>query len=147
MQKILVGYDDGSLSQKALETAIELARSTKAEIFIVSALDIPLYISSPDLLPPDNVSITKFFYDNSRLYFGKIQEQAAARVKEAGLNVTTKILEGNPGKSLVWYAEEINADLIAVGSNNRGALDKFFLGSVSSYIIHHAKCMVLVVKE
>jgi len=147
IKRILVGFDDGALSQKALETAIELARSTKAEIYIASALDIPLYISSPDMLPPDNVSITKFFYDNTQMYFEKLQEQAAARVKEEGLAVTTKVLEGNPGKSLIWYAEEIKADLIAMGSNNRGILDRFFLGSVSNYVIHHAKCMVLVAKD
>ncbi|MDD4238205.1 MAG: universal stress protein [Desulfotomaculaceae bacterium] len=147
IQRILVGYDDGALSQKALETTIEMARSTKAEIFIVSALDIPLYISAPDMLPPDNISITKFFYDNTRLYFDKLHEQASARVKAEGLVVTTKVLEGNPGKALIWYAEEIKADLIAIGSNNRGVLDRFFLGSVSSYVIHHAKCMVLVAKN
>ncbi|HBC93388.1 MAG TPA: hypothetical protein DCZ10_10970 [Pelotomaculum sp.] len=147
IQRILVGYDDGALSQKALETAIEMARNNKAEIFIVSVLDIPLYISSPDMLPPDNISITKFFYDNTRLYFEKLQEQAAIRVKEEGLAVTTKVLEGNPGKTLVWYAEEIKADLIAIGSNNRGVLDRLFLGSVSNYVIHHAKCMVLVTKN
>lgn len=146
INKILVGYDDGNLSQKALETAIELAKSTKAEIFIASALDIPLYISSPGMLPPDNIS-TKFFYDNTRLYLEKIQEQATARVKEEGFTLTTKILEGKPGRSLIWYADEIKADLIVIGSNNKGALDKFFLGSVSNYVLQHARCMILVIKN
>lgn len=147
IQRILVGYDDGVLSQKVLETVIEMAGSTKAEIFIVSALDIPLMISSPDVLPPDNISITKFFFDNTLLYFEKLQEQAAAKVKEKGLTVTTKVLEGPPGKSLINYAEEIKADLIAVGSNNKSRLDRFFLGSVSNYVIQHAKCMVLLAKS
>lgn len=147
INKILVGYDDGDLSKKALEAAIEFAKATKAEIFIVSAHDIPIYVSSPVMLPPGDISITKSFYDNTRMYFEKLQEQAAARVKEEGLTVTTKVLEGNPGKSLIWYADEINADLIAIGSNNRGALDKFFIGSVSNYVLQHAKCMILVIKN
>lgn len=147
IQRILVGYDDGVLSQKALDTVIEIAGGAKAKIFIVSALDIPLMVSSPDMLPPDNISISKFFFDNTLLYYEKLQEQAEAKVKEKGLAVTTKVLEGNPGKALIKYAEEIKADLIAVGSNNKGILDRFFLGSVSNYVIQHAKCMVLLAKN
>jgi nucleotide-binding universal stress UspA family protein len=147
IQRILVAYDDGVLSQKALDTAIEVARSTKAEIIIASSLDMPLFISSPGMLPPDNIPINKNFIDNNLLYFEKFHNQAAARVKENGIAVTTKVLEGSPGKSLIRYAEEIQADLIAVGSNNKGVLDRLFLGSVSNYIVHHAKCMVLLVKN
>lgn len=147
IQRILVGYDDGALSQKALEAAIEMAGNTKAEIYIASALDIPLMISAPGMPPLDNVTFNKYLYDNTLLFFENLHEKAAARVKEKGLAVTTKIMEGNPGKSLVEYAEKINADIIAVGSNNKGVLDRFFLGSVSNYVIHHAKGMVLLVKN
>lgn len=146
-KRILVGYDDGVLSQKALDTAIELAEYTKAEIFIVSAVDIPLIISSPGILPSDNISNNKQIFDNTLFYFEELHEQAAARAREKGLTVTTRVLEGNPGKSLVRYAEEINADIIVVGSNNKGVLDRLFLGSVSNYVIHHARCMVLLAKN
>lgn len=147
IQRILVGYDDGTHSQKALDTAIEIARNTKGEIFIVSVLDIPLIITSPDMLPSDNITVTKFYYDSSSQYFKRIQEQAAARVQAHGLAATVKVMEGSPGKTLIKYAEEVKADIIAVGSNNKGVLDRFFLGSVSNYVIQHAKCMVLVAKD
>jgi len=146
-KRILVGYDDGVLSQKALDTAIELAEYTKAEIFIVSAVDIPIIISSPGILPSDNISNNKQIFDNTLLYFEELHEQAAAKAREKGLRVTTRVLEGNPGKSLVRYAEEIDADIIVVGSNNKGVLDRLFLGSVSNYVIHHARCMILLAKN
>ncbi|MGI6491919.1 MAG: universal stress protein [Peptococcaceae bacterium] len=146
LQRILVGYDDEARSKKALEAAIEIARSNQAEIFIVSSLDIPLYVSSPDVFPVDNISISKYFSDNTRRHFEELHQQASAKVKAAGLKVTTKVLDGNPGKALIRYAEEIKADLIAVGSNNKGVLNRFFLGSVSNFVVNHARCMVLVVK-
>jgi len=147
LQKILVGYDDEPRSQKALEIAIEMAKCNQAEIFIVSSLALPLYVSSPDVFSVDNISITKYFSDTARRHFEELHQKASAKVKASGLKVTTKILDGNPGKALIRYAEEINADLIAVGSNNKGVLNRFLLGSVSNFVVHHAKCMVLVVKS
>ncbi len=36
--------------------------------------------------------------------------------------------------------------LLVVGSHNRDVLDRFMLGSVSTHLIHHAPCPVLVIK-
>ena len=42
IKKILVAYDGGSQANKALEAAIEIARTTGAEIFVASAYTIPI---------------------------------------------------------------------------------------------------------
>ena len=60
------------------------------------------------------------------------------------------IVEGdtdNAGKAICARAAESAFDLIVVGSHGRGLIARTFLGSVSSYIVSHAPCPVLVVRS
>lgn len=148
--KIMVAYDDGNQARKALEAAIEIARGTGAEIHIVSAYALPIVYQSTVSLEgiyPDNTAIMKYLQENSRSHLAAILEEASARVRAENIPVQTEILEGSPGRVIVQYAEEQGIDLAAVGSHNRTAVNRFFMGSVSNYILQHVKCLVLVAKN
>jgi len=47
---------------------------------------------------------------------------------------------------IVEAAAEVDADLIIVGSRGMNAVQRWLLGSVSSKVVHHAPCSVLVVR-
>ena len=150
IKKILVAYDDGSQAKKALEAAIEIAQSTGAEIFVASAYTIPIVYQgsiASDGMFPDNTVIINYLYENTRSHLENILIEAAARVSQANIPVYTEILEGSPGKVITQFAESKSIDLIAVGSQNRTAVNRLFMGSVSNYVLHHAKCLVLVAKD
>ncbi len=51
---------------------------------------------------------------------------------------------GKPGEVLVHTAEEMDADLIVVGTRGYGKLRRALMGSVSAYVTNHAHCPVLV---
>jgi nucleotide-binding universal stress UspA family protein len=53
---------------------------------------------------------------------------------------------GNAGTAICARAAESGFDLIVVGSHGRGLIARAFMGSVSSYIVSHAPCPVLVVR-
>ena len=53
---------------------------------------------------------------------------------------------GNPAETIIEIAEKGNYDLIVVGSRGLSSVKRFFLGSVSDDISHHAKCSVLIVR-
>ncbi|CAA0818762.1 Adenine nucleotide alpha hydrolases-like superfamily protein [Striga hermonthica] len=84
----------------------------------------------------------------------KAQEENAARIlsrafemcRDYGLNAKTVILEGDPKDRICRAVEEMNIHLLVVGSRGLGQIKRAFLGSVSDYCAHHAKCAVLVVK-
>ncbi|KAL6559092.1 hypothetical protein OROHE_006461 [Orobanche hederae] len=84
----------------------------------------------------------------------KAQEQNAARIlsrafemcREKSVKAKTIILEGDPKDRICRAVEEMNVDLLVVGSRGLGQIKRAFLGSVSDYCAHHAKCAVLVVK-
>ena len=61
--------------------------------------------------------------------------------------VESKILHGDPADKIVKYANEIDADLIIMGSKGQGKLANVLLGSVSEHVARHSKRSVLIVKK
>ncbi len=53
---------------------------------------------------------------------------------------------GIPGRRICDLATSWNADLIIVGHRGYTGISEAWLGSVSSYVLHHANCSVLVVQ-
>jgi nucleotide-binding universal stress UspA family protein len=59
---------------------------------------------------------------------------------------TVRVLEGDPRETIPRIASDWGADLVVVGARGLGAMKRFFLGSVSTAVVHQATCAVLVVK-
>ena len=60
------------------------------------------------------------------------------------MNIT--ILEGDPVKQIVQFAEECAAALIVIPSHGRGMLTEMLLGSTTYSVVRRASCPVLVLK-
>ncbi|HLM60632.1 MAG TPA: universal stress protein, partial [Pyrinomonadaceae bacterium] len=75
------------------------------------------------------------------------ERKVRERFPDLNDNLSTGVLCGSPERKIVEEAENWNADLIVVGSHGYGFWERMFLGSVSSAILHHAPCSVLVVRE
>ncbi|MNL45759.1 Universal stress protein F [compost metagenome] len=76
-----------------------------------------------------------------------ILAKAAAFMKEKGIEPRTVHRVGAPADMILDEADKLKADLIIVGSHGRTGLQRFLLGSVSSAVVNHATCSVLVVKS
>jgi nucleotide-binding universal stress UspA family protein len=149
-QKILVAYDDGKHAAQALDAAIELAKNKSAEIIIVSAYTVPTndwerYANMSGGHPDDDTKAA--FHEHNRKFLEMIQVEAAEKVRQANISVQTVINQGKPGPAVTKIAKDFNADLIIIGSHNRGSVGQFFLGSVSNYVLHNAGCPVLIIKN
>ena len=55
------------------------------------------------------------------------------------------VIGGPPGMGILTVADDIGADLIVTGSRSRGPITRTILGSISTEILHGARCDVLVV--
>jgi nucleotide-binding universal stress UspA family protein len=65
-----------------------------------------------------------------------------------GLNVSVAIEKGDPQRALIEEARKWNADSIFVGGRRfDGALERFWLGSVSTAVVTKAHCSVEVVRS
>lgn len=66
-------------------------------------------------------------------------EKAARRIGSAGARVTTRAATGQPGREILKAASAIHADIIMLGARGKSAIDRFLMGSVSSFVTIHAR--------
>jgi nucleotide-binding universal stress UspA family protein len=76
----------------------------------------------------------------------KITVAAAARAEEAGVETRSVVLRGLPVEEICVAAEKFKPRFLIVGSHGWGAVRRALFGSVSTGVLHHATCPVLVVR-
>lgn len=154
-KRILVALDGSDNSTRASQAAIELAEKLKAELIIVHAIIPPaLYyhteISSegPVIEPPTHEKEIDFYLEYSRRVGHDIIIPTESEAKKHSITVKTDLLEapGSVVETIVNQAAKENADLIIVGTRGLGGFKKLLLGSVSSGVVDHAHCPVLVIR-
>lgn len=73
--------------------------------------------------------------------------EAARALAGAGLRVTAEVVAGRPARRIVRAARETGADLIVVGTEDRGGLHRLLRGSVSEDVASAAHCSVSIVRR
>ncbi|MGZ4689684.1 MAG: universal stress protein [Acidimicrobiia bacterium] len=73
-----------------------------------------------------------------------IERTVAALATSA--SVESRIELGDAGSTICHLAETLPADVVVVGSRGRGAIRRALMGSVSTHVVNHAACPVIVVR-
>ena len=137
--KILVAHDGSAQADKALHEAGRMTEKLGAEITIISvAPDLCL----TEVSDSECKLITESLFSEAENSMKKVTGELAAK----GIKAEIVIKDGHPAEKILDTAKEIGADLIVVGSHGRHGAKRFLLGSVSSKIVEHATCHVLVIK-
>ncbi|WP_019148940.1 universal stress protein [Timonella senegalensis] len=135
---ILVGVDGSLASLHALDWAIALAKRNESRITLACSYSLPTFAAAS--LDGGYAAL-----DDSTIQEGArlVLENAAARVKEAGVPVNAQIASGDPAGALVELSKDHH--LAVVGTRGRSGFTERLLGTVSSALPAHAKCPVVVV--
>lgn len=141
VRRILVPTDFSEPSSYALEMAIELGRRFGAELVLFHAHEMPAYVFPDGVMPvtPDVLSDLQTAVD------GEL-ERLAARVRAAGLRVSRRSAIGVHDLEICRAAEEVDADLIIMGTHGRTGLRHALIGSVAEKVVRKAPCAVLTVR-
>ena len=138
MKKILVAHDGSKPSEKAMRKALEIAGKFGSSVTVVSVIP-EFYLA--DLMEADRSRIVETLTDDAKKMMDKIKN------RHKGTHpLKTVLKKGNPAEVVIEEARKMKASLIVTGSHGRHGAQKFLLGSVSSKIVDHADCSVLVVK-
>lgn len=141
LASILVAYDGTAPSIAALDQATEIAVRNQAKLTV--ACVIPVIVAAYGIEMPPGQSVAETIEGARRML-----AEAKSKVAAKGVaDVDTILLEGNPVDRILDYAEKHPPDVIVAGSRGLSEAGRFFLGSVSDGILHHARCSVLVVKS
>jgi nucleotide-binding universal stress UspA family protein len=141
IRTILVPVDFSPHAERALETAVELAKVFGAKVHLLHCYQINLGGISPyGLAIPEN------FDRDVRTAAQRKLDEWAEKVKAGGIEVDCLVSPMFPGMTIPSTAEEIGADLIVMGTRGLTGLKHVLLGSVAERTIRVAACPVLTVK-
>ena len=141
MSGITVGIDGSSHSTRALEWAVNEAAVRHAPLTV---LTVHLVLQSgwtgnPVIFPKDSEELEK-----ERQAAEEMTLKVTSQLGEARpASVKVRAVSGFPSQELIGASHE--ADLMVVGSRGAGGFAKLVAGSVSSQVVHHAHCPVVVV--
>ena len=144
-KNIIVPTDGSVNSKRALEHAIVLASSLGASITLVYVANIVSVISNFDQIPNASGYVTEQVALDMEEEGKGVLDDFAKEVPE-DIDVKTVFEVGSPGPAVLSVAKKYKADLIVMGSRGLGPLKGLFMGSVSSYVVTHSGCPVLIVK-
>ena len=142
--RILLATDGSEGARLAADTAAALVASTGSELSVVCVgPGLPLY-ELPDYPARFEETVAAQKHEAQRVLDTEVK-----RLEDAGADVAEARLETDerPARVIVRLAEEFGAGLIVVGSRGLGGLRRALMGSVSSSVVRHAHCPVLVVRD
>jgi nucleotide-binding universal stress UspA family protein len=61
--------------------------------------------------------------------------------------VQHRVVEGASGQMIVHVADELDVDVVVIGSHGHGFLSRVLIGSVSEYVVRHTTRPVLVLRH
>ena len=133
-KNIIVATDGSKYSEAAVDEAINYAKSYGGSLKVISAVDI-----------------NEEFMANAPYLVDKMVEKAKSgledvrnKAEQEGVDAETFVREGEPYRVIVDLAEKLNTDTIVMGSHGKSGLKRIFMGSVTSRVIGHTPCPVLI---
>jgi len=142
--KILIALDMSPHSKHALDFVSRMRWPAGSRVIVISALQPSVSAAAAG---PDLGDLTTQIMEDQRRQLEGLVADAEGELRESGFATEGRIEVGDPREVLVALAESERADLIVLGSHGRTGLTKLMLGSVSSHVVTHAPCSVLVVKH
>ena len=143
-EHILVPVDGSETAYAAVTKAIEFAKAFGSKVTVVQVLALDPYIAAEYI----SANQTNDLIERARTAIVESLEAAKAKFHEQGLEVETKLIEGQViHREIVNAANETHADLIVIGSHGRTGLKKLFLGSVAQSLLSESHVPVLIVRQ
>jgi nucleotide-binding universal stress UspA family protein len=133
---IVVGYDGGPASARALERAAALVRAGGLVVLVTAS-------PTRSTLGPATEPILDSPPPAER---DAILERGRVMLRERGAMSKLIATDADPAEAIVAAAREAHADMILVGGTGSGYVTRALLGSTAENVLRHAPCDVLVVR-
>ena len=143
-EKILYPTDFSDVSQKALAFIKQLKDSGTKEVLVLHVIDTRATdVLYQHMANSDVQKLLKNQHDTTRQSLMQFENE----LKQAGLSVTTRTIQGIPIQEILKTEKEADISAIVIGSHGTSNLKEMFMGSVSEKVIRKCSKPVLVVKR
>ncbi len=136
LQRITLAIDGSSASATALAFVLTRFQPNRSS---GKGGRVPIHVSVIHVMP---------FSKNPELKEAglRLLEQSAQKLIKAGFTAEPVCELGRPAEEIMEVASNHHADLIVMGAKGLDAITRFLIGSVSTRVVQHAHCSVLVVR-
>jgi nucleotide-binding universal stress UspA family protein len=142
MKPIVLATDGSSSAAEATLQAVELAKSLEAPLLVVAVEHgtVPGYgcFSRADLL----AELTRIEQEQVE----RTLSQTRSVADDAGVPCEVVARRGVVAEEICKLARQRDARLIVIGAHGWGSIRRAWYGSVSTAVVQHAHCPVLVVR-
>ena len=139
---IVVATDGSESVRRAVDVAVDVAARFDAEVHAVYIVDSGEVESTPDEVRED---LRDALDDHGEAALEAVADAAAARDPE--LDVTAEVREGRPAAEISEYAQDVDADVVAMGTRGRHGENRFLIGSVAERVVRTCPIPVLTVRQ
>jgi nucleotide-binding universal stress UspA family protein len=141
MPGIVVGVDGSPNSERALDWAMKQAAAVRAPLTVIAVHEVPKsYWGGIPVVGPADAALL----ESLRQAAEEMTKRAASRLGDAGpASVTVHAVNGFVVKELVDASHD--ADLVVVGARGGSGFARLLVGSVSSEVVQHSACPVVIV--
>jgi nucleotide-binding universal stress UspA family protein len=144
LRTIVHPTDFSRASRPAFKRAVELAKDSRAQLWVVHVLApvAPMMMADGYVSPKVYEDMEAAARAGAQKELRKLVDQA----KRAGARVKPLLLEGIAHERIAQTARSRKADLVVIGTHGRTGFARFFLGSVASRVLALCPCPVLTVR-
>ena len=112
----------------------------RATIHLLHVYQLPVFA-----LPDSSVTVSPTYVADLTDRAQKALNKHKEALIEKGIGADAKLLEGMPAQSIVDHADEVDADMIVMGTHGRSGFKRFLLGSTTERVVRTATTPVLTV--
>ena len=139
MTRVLLATDFSPCAARALEYALAVTSSWKAELHVLHVLEF--YPGMDPEYPVNQMYLDELRKDADRQFID-VEKHAAG----SGVSIRKRIEFGIPSQRIETVATEQQADLIILGTHGRTGLQHVLVGSTAERVVRTGPCPVLSVK-
>jgi len=140
---ILFAADFSENSWEAFRSACSLAAEGEARLYVLHVVEPDLVVKTPNYLGLGPVPTS----ETERVQEFLKGRMGGVYVPNDSIDVEYRTREGDASVEIVRMADEIGADLIAMGTHGRRGLRRLLAGSVAAMVLSKAHCPVLAVRS
>jgi nucleotide-binding universal stress UspA family protein len=151
-QKVLAAIDRSPMGKVVFERALAIAKQDGASLMLFHSIPVESQGMTPysNLYGEELLEFSKYMREQLDKEKEEIQQWLAdycQQATDAGVATEYDYKVGDAGRWIRDMVQTWGADLIVIGRRGLSGLAEVFLGSVSNYVVHHARCSVLVVQK
>ncbi len=150
LDRILCAYDFSENSEKALDSAIHMAKLANAELTILHIIQEHFYFNPASPVLTSDSEIYEEHHSKLTDVTKKVNEILHNKLNNkelSTLNYKVATANGDPVIELFKYIETHDTDLLSLGSSGHSKIARFFLGSNTEKILRKAPCSIMTSKK